>query len=223
MIVDNCIEVSVRRFRRFRCPLLMGAVTFFMAETAFAAVVTFDSRSEFEAALSGLAVTEDNFDNPIPAGDTIILDSGIISENSEPSLQASDNSVSAGGRYGNTVALGGIAPDEITWTFPVPVFALGFDVFGIVPNGLQISLNSGMGLQDFVLADITGGSGEGFVGILSDGPFSQIVFSTALVPTDSFAIDNLTFASAPSEVPLPAASLLMLAGLAGLWRAMKRR
>lgn len=192
------------------------------AQAAFAAVMTYDNRPDFEAAIAGLVVTEDSFDTPIAAGDIIVLDSGIISENSEPSLQATDNSVVAG-RYANTVALGGIAPDEITWTFPAPVMAIGFDVFGIVSNGLQISFDNGTGLQDYVLADILGGSGEGFVGILSDAPFSQVVFSTALVPTDGFALDNLVFASAPSEVPLPAAFPFMIAGLAWLRCAVKKR
>ena len=187
-----------------------------------AAVTSFDDRPAFDGTLAGFGVTEDFFDDPIVAGDTIVFDSGVISVNSEPSLQASDNSVGSG-VYQNTVALGGIAPDEITWTFPEPVSAFGFDIFGVVPNGLQVTIDDGMGLQSFILADIIDGAGDGFVGFFSDGSFSHVVFSTALVPTDGFALDNLAFASAPSEVPVPAALPLMIAGLTWLRYATKRQ
>ena len=206
---------------------LCGAVL--LPSPSTAAIMTFDDRSAFEAAVAGSMLFSDAFDTPIPGAEQITLDSGIVSTNSPPSLQGGDNAVVLTGRYNNSVANSGTPSEFITWEFPTQVIGFGFDLFGAATDRLQVTFDGGSGLESFIFTDInvdvTDLADGGFVGFLADTAFESIVFSNALNGTDTFRIDDLSFAEAgPSvAVPLPSTLPLTLLGIGGLLFATRRR
>ncbi|WP_282610078.1 hypothetical protein [Pelagibius sp. Alg239-R121] len=212
---------------------LAGAVL--LPAPSFAAIMTFDDRNAFEAAVAGAALTEDPFDNPIPGAEQIALDSGIVSTNAPVSIFPDDNSVvpfNAGGFYRNSVSHDtNLLADTITWDFPMPIIGFGFNLSYASPDGVQVTFDGGNGLESFLLHNVSGdvdlGGFVGFVGFVADTAFEAIAFSNDnVLSTDSFNIDNLVFAKAtadPAAVPLPTTVPLTLFGIGGLLLFARRR
>ncbi len=211
------------------------AVTNLLPTPSSAAIITFDDRNAFEAAVAGAPLLEDPFDNPIPGAEQITLDSGIVSTNAPVSVFLDDNSVvpfDDGGYYRNSVnnSTNELA-DTITWDFPMPIIGFGFGLSEAAPDGVQVTFDGGDGLESFLLHDINGDVSSsgfiGFVGFVADTAFETIVFSNDnVLSTDSFNIDDLVFALAasdPTVVPLPTTLPLTLFGIAGLLYCGRRR
>jgi hypothetical protein len=211
---------------------LVFMVTSCFVTSASAGIMTFTDLTSFQAAvLSGSTTQTDTFSNDIPQSQTIVFDSGVSSTNLD-SIFFNDNSVS-GGRYNNAIDT---TPAQgatlITLDFGGPISAFGFDFFGVQDSGnttnsttVQVSINDGMTVQDFVLFDLAGVS-SGFAGFVLDSPVSSASFS-AFAPAgagfDVFQLDNLVFADVPAgSVPVPATITLFGLGLAGLgWSRRK--
>ena len=77
--------------------------------------------------------------------------------------------------------------------FPEPVFAVGFD-FSELPaaDDVQVTLGNG---DNFTLFSAAGGVHDGFVGFVSDVPFSSITVEDPFISFSDVGIDNLCFAS----------------------------
>lgn len=191
-----------------------------------AAIMTFDDRGAFEAAVAGASLVEDSFENPIPGAEQITFDSGVTSTNLPVSVFPSDNSVDSfngsNSFYRNSVnnATNELA-DIITWNFPASVIGFGFEVSQAATDGVEVTFNGGDGIESFLLhslnSDVTS---TGFVGFVADTAFETIFFSNDNpISTDSFNIDDLVFALAapgPTAVPLPTTLPLTLFAMAGL-------
>lgn len=207
------------------------ATVSFLPTPSGAAIMTFDDRGAFEAAVAGAPLVEDTFDNPITGAEQITLDSGIVSTNAPVSVFPDDNSVvlfdDAGGFYRNSVnnSTNQLA-DTITWDFPMPVIGFGFELSAAAPDGVQLTFDGGNGLESFLLYGINSDAGDGgFIGLVADTAFETIVFSNAnLLSTDSFNIDDLVFAVTDrTAVPLPTTVPLTLFAIGGLLFFARRK
>lgn len=213
-------------FKNFgRIAIIMAAMNFLPTPSS-AAIMTFDDRSAFEAAVAGASLIEDAFENPIPGAEQVTFDSGVVSTNLPVSVFPDDNSVvpfnGVDGIYRNSVnnSTNQLA-DLITWDFPMPVIGFGFELSAASPDGVEVTFNGGSGIESFLFydlnSDVTSG---GFVGFVADTAFETIFFSNDNpISTDSFNIDDLVFALAasdPTAVPLPTTLPLTLFGIAGL-------
>ena len=196
-----------------------------------AAIMTFDNRGAFEAAVSGAALTADPFDNLISGADQILLDSGVTATNSSFSASPLDNAVTTpdgngGFLYRATVSEPPVVlPDFVTWDFPVPVIGFGFELSGAAIGGLQVAFDGGNGQEAFVFSDIMDVLSGGFAGFVADTAFETIVFSSAdkqLI--ELFFIDDLVFAEAvTAAVPSPTTLPLTLFGIAVLLFYRRKR
>jgi hypothetical protein len=186
--------------------------------SAAEAAVTFTDRADFLDAVEHVALLMDDFDNDIASGQSITFDSGIVSENSldldDPFL---DFNFVDNGAFQNTV--GSTAGGTNVFNFSTPIYAFGAD-FSTETSGLTITLGGPDGETSFNLDDFLDESNffgrDGFFGVLTDQPITQIAFSTTDFFGTTFEIDNLVAA----EVPLPAAAPLFGLALAGasFWR-----
>ena len=209
--------------------VLLGAVPTPLASSA--AVVTFDDRGAFEAAVSGLTLVEDGFDNPIPDGGQIVFDSGVISTRSGPAPAGFNNGViwpdSTGSslQYFAAVSEAGVAfPKFVTWSFPNPITGFGFDLSDVGVGELQIGFDGGTGPENFLVSDILDMLSEGFAGFVADTAFQTIIFSTADPEIgEGYLIDNLVFAGATAAVPVPTTLPLTLFGIGTLLFFARRR
>jgi hypothetical protein len=198
--------------------ILTSVVFGFSTIEAHATITTFSDRDAFESALGSATVTEDSFDNNIPNAQSITFDSGVVSQNTS-NLSSLENLVSEG-RYRNGLSRSNpYASETNTWTFPSEIMGVGFDVNDAGPQGVQVTIDEGFGPQTFLLSTLIGGPNgwgpKGFVGFVSSNSFLKITFSAVSDGGDVYFFDNLVFASAEvSEVPLPAAFPLFVAGLA---------
>ncbi len=190
------------------------------AVPASATVVTHTNQAAWNAAVGGATVVTDSFDNFIAQGQTITFDSGVMSTNSDP-VSFDDNSVNFG-TYNNAVSsTGSGASMSITWDFPMPIFAVSFNVISANSLGLQMTIDDGSGPQTFVANSVIGSS-FGFLGFVGMGSFTQITFS-ANSGFDLFDLDNLAFAKTPMNAPEPGTLALIGFGLASLGVVRRRR
>lgn len=202
--------------------VLAGA--FLLPSESSAAVMTFDDRSAFESAVTGLTLVEDGFDTHIPEGGQIVFDSGVISTRSGPAPSGFNNGViwpdSSGSslQYFAAVSKTGFEfPEFVAWSFPNLITGFGFDLSDIDVGGLQIGFDGGNGPENFLISDVLDMLSEGFVGFVADTAFQTIIFSTADPEIgEGYLIDNLVFTGTTAVVPLPATLPLTLFGIGGL-------
>lgn len=210
--------------------LATSGVVALVLECGIASATTvFTDRTLFEAAVGPL--TTETFDNTIATASTIVFDGGITSTKSSDGFPPTLNQVDFG------VFSGFLARDDfrnITFTFPVPVFAFGADfsdVNSLFISGLFDNLNETLSISNTIAGS------AGFFGLVSTTSFITILFTTnagvVLFPGgsplggDSFDVDNLSVSSSAvlSPVPIPAALPLFAAGIGAMglmgWR--KRR
>ncbi|MGB0776217.1 MAG: PEP-CTERM sorting domain-containing protein [Akkermansiaceae bacterium] len=181
-------------------------------------------RSAWEAAASG-TVTTDPFDNNKANASILALDSGVTSTAS--GAQGSPNHNVNGGRFNTALYPAGSASAgylTITWTFNSPVNAFGADFFSIAgsrqvgPTGDFDSGTEHYDLRTLFIGD--GGLDQGFFGVVSATPFTQITLeATGSGTNDAFTVDNLSFVS----VPEPSSTALLAFGGIGFILRRQRK
>jgi hypothetical protein len=164
----------------------------------------------FDAAAPGLSLL--TFESGVP-GD-VSISGGSITNDSGCGYLCGIN-ITAGGAY-FLYLYGG----STTISFSSPVNAFGFYVTGlqteIVPNE-TVTFSDGSS-QVIPINQGTGGGG-GFIGVIDQGKLITSVTYSA--QNDIVVLDDLRYGMAP--VPEPATVGLMLAGIAGLGLARRRR
>ncbi len=188
------------------------------------AVVVYTHRNAWEAAVGGGVVITDTFSNPIPFSKSITFDSGIVSTGKGvDSVLPDSNVVDAGSYSGRVDTFNRLANtfDSLTWTFPMPIFALGADWFGALTGGdLTLTGNfDGIVNETLNFDGRAGFSGTGFLGIVGSALFDTVTLGTQTrIRDEAFRVDNLSFA-----VPAPASWGLLAIGFAGLAFARRNR
>ena len=184
------------------------------ALTADAAIVTFSSRSAFDASFADSV--RENWDGF--ANGTIIADgstvNGITYSSSAGDLQVTSDFLPSS--TPNTL---GLAPpddfffpgDTITFTFDAPLLAFGIDIStGATANGLYTATtNLGDVAPSFFDPFPGNGSGQ-FIGFSSDSAFLSVTITGG--SDFGYVLDTLRAVDAPTPVPAPGS--LALAGLA---------
>ncbi|MDF1555629.1 MAG: PEP-CTERM sorting domain-containing protein [Deferrisomatales bacterium] len=178
------------------------------------ALTIYTERGAWEAAVNGPLVNDDFEYSIFSTNPSITFESGVVS-----STLSGDNSVGAG-RH-----LGGVDINQpLTWSFPWPVFAFGFDVSSLWQGTNITGEFDGIGKQvinvgaSFQLS--TTGNYNSFIGIVGDSQFNAVIFEGYL-SQDHFLVDNLAFTARP--VPEPGTMILLSTGLVGLAGATRRR
>ena len=188
------------------------------------AFTLFTDRSAWEAAIAGATITTDPFDNDIPQGQSITLDSGIISTNSPPAVAFNDNSV-FGGVYVNATDGGGsLSSETITWDFPEPISAFAADFAFLEPGELSLTGNfDGTGDVTLTVFEEIGGQ-NGFLGIVGEANFGSIVFGNNSTTTaEIFNIDNASFATQSTSESVPEPSSIIAVAMLGSGLLLTKR
>lgn len=185
------------------CALVLGLALFPAIAASFS---IYTDRTAWQAALAGATLVEDDFSVDIASAQSIAFDSGVVSTGSTPPASAAVNAVTAGRYTSNNDPDGSGGFPSTTWQFPAQVFAFGMDFVSSANNfGITISGDfDGTGSLSFDTASELGSPGTGFLGIVGNGQFDQIVFTPTANPFDSnegYEIDNLAFASPAPPAP----------------------
>lgn len=127
----------------------------------------------------------------------------------------------------------GANPSSLTFNFDALVFGAGLFTLDVFQgSGLEIEAFTGLngtGTSLGVFAAVAGNFQQNrlyFLGLTSDTGFRSFVFrDTNNNGGDTFGVDDFVFATGGNvtTVPLPAAGLLLLAGLGGLGLSASRR
>lgn len=108
--------------------------------------------------------------------------------------------------------------------FNLPLRAFGAWFNGVPPTfNIDAASLEGLGSYRSVARLQPTGSGLQFIGIVSDQTFNRLVFESAGCCSASFALDNLSYATALAPVPEPESWALLAAGLVGIAAWTRRR
>ncbi|MEO0534165.1 MAG: PEP-CTERM sorting domain-containing protein [Cyanobacteria bacterium P01_A01_bin.123] len=203
----------------------------------------FTDRTAWENALGSSITVTETFENPISGASRIVFDGGIVSEGIDGTSfdPAFDNAV-ANGIYSANLDTDEDSPisdffNEINWTFPEAVFAVGGD-FLLSTNSevLQIFGDfDGNGEEVVDLGDVIGVNTDGFLGIIGEASFNSVTYRSRTddrIPTEledivddtdleTIIIDN--FSTASATVPEPTSIMGFLAlGILGVLKYKQR-
>lgn len=186
--------------------------------SAHAAVSFFQNVEAFDEATVGISFTEDDFGEDISGGlttdptTTIIFDSGVVS-----TRVGGRQNFALSGAFFIKIGTSNNSSELLTWVFPNPVTAVGFEYLGLKQRHVQVMVDGEM--QDINNDDPDAIPPEnGFFGFVSTNPVTELKFTEFNGPRfEDFRIDNLRFESGPvAPIPVPAGLQLLLSGLAGL-------
>ncbi len=212
---------------RVICATVMA---FFMSvQLASAANFTvFTDRTAFEAAV-GAGLTTETFNS---AGSDISF-SGSSTTFGQLTLSADDTAFPGNNKIDVTPIPGEVdvngstavnfftrANQNASVAFDAPILAFGADFFNFNDDFLRTQVSI---LGDLLSPQATTDNTLSFFGVISDQAFSSVLF--AGLDNDVFGMDNVSFSSSVSVVPLPAALPLMAGALAvmGLFGWRKKR
>ena len=194
-------------------PLVAAIAIWTGSSVAQAATVdTYTDRASWEAAVGNHFVTEDFNAVPTEPLSVGLNNAGLI-----------DIRMNGGVGFGSlTTWFQGDSRSQPGWTqdlvFRDPVIGFGGYWNGTTTNALLVAVVSG---QTIRFSDHLAHPGSGFLGFVSDTPFTEARISDeGISPNETYTLDDLSFTTA---MPLPPALWLFCFGLVGLLGASGRR
>jgi hypothetical protein len=172
----------------------------------------------------------ESFDNDIPSAESIVFDSGVVSTLSERFTIAREpflNFVTDGQFVSLLSHRGESASGSLTFNFSSPIIGFG-GIFSDV-DIIDIYINRTDSLPIFFDIEIenpdTIYSSGGFFGLVDlTEPFSSVTLTiNNSTGSDYFRIDDLTYATKASTVPVPGAIWFIISGLYLLTRFSVRK
>jgi hypothetical protein len=195
----NSIYVARHNFVAF----FIVATCMAMAGDAWAITTVYSDRHSWEAAVANNFLTE-NF-NSIPAGALSLglNDAGLIDIRVNNIV---GQITFTGSQFtGETDAPGGQTHDFV---FPSPVIGFAGDWSGTTGNSLLVTM---LGGDTVLFADYLAAPGSGFLGFVSDTPFTEAhMTDQGISGNELYNVDNLSFAPIPEPASLGMASIGLL-------------
>ena len=212
--------------------LVVVVAALMAAGPASAAVITvYTNQAAWEAAVGGMFETE-TFDGlpvttPLAANTTHALGLVEFEYPGAPDIGSYDDDLPAitgdpdrefqGSVYQATWGGGDTKPGPHEFTFPYDVMAFGAD-FRTTTSGAMLTAT--MAGETIAFDDYLADPGTGFLGVVSDTPFTTVVFDAdgGGYTNEQFYMDDLSF----SNIPEPATLSLLGLGALGLVRRRRR-
>jgi hypothetical protein len=192
------------------------------------ALTVFSDRTIWNQAVSSFTVTTETFDAAdtrlLQDGDVVTLPTGINLEAQAAKLFAAGSITSGFDAFadGNIVLSDFDPEDTLTFSFPQPVVAIGFDYLDIDLGGVQIAgLFSSENIADVL--EVPKGSDASaptadFFGILADTPLTAFTLQlmsndVSDISSETWDLDNLSFATHKPAVAVAEPSGVVALGL----------
>ncbi len=183
--------------------------------SAQAVITVYTDRAAWQAAV-GIATQTENFENstvaPLARGVNQIQTPGsgprgLVVFVNQSGVGVAEGSAIVNGVTGRALELKTspltFSPTQPSIRFPKPVYGFAGDWRGTLDaNDLAVWLKPelwlvGGDVQEVRFSDYLSGNGDGFIGVVSDAPFSEVGFFTTtggLGTNETFTIDNLSYA-----------------------------
>ena len=206
---------------------LAGVLLYVFATcNASAALIAFNDRTAWEAAVGGTFLTEDFSTTPSGVYEFSPIDVGDFTVSVAGSTFGSTwhniSSTGSGGALVNSVngtqQLNVATGDEggTTLAFDFDIYAFGADFAHVSDSRTTSFFIDGIQLEIPFLS-------PGFFGFVSDTAFSDTFLALTGGLADGFGMDNLVYAATRSSVPAPPAIILLGLGLLGIGLTRQRQ
>lgn len=211
----NCFMNAEREEQMKKMLTIVSIALFILLSSHVSALTVYTDRAAWESA-TGSFITE-NFNNLTPFQFTTGLNSvglidvdvtGPVHENQlgGPSTLNGQFAIDRTNHLIGHVLNGGITHPTII--FQNPVYSFAADWRTTLSGGRLIVLE--FDGQTIHFDDYLSGDGSGFLGVIADNAFSQVVFGAESTDAEAFGMDNLSFS------PVPEPMTMALLGLGGL-------
>ena len=207
--------------------IILISLTYLLILTNAQAAMVVTSLTEFEDLLGDATIINETFSNPIPAAESILLDSGITSTlaggNIAEAIFFNENSVQQAGQssffVGSVDGDGDMSALTLTFDFPDPI--LGFGAEFTTFFNLDVSIDGGNTFFDIAM-EIDPTEPTDFFGLVETTPFTSVQFSVQdSDELEIFNLENLVFTpvssvSAPEPVSVPVPAVFWFMGFVSL-------